>query len=97
MKTVARLAAVQATYMIDYSNLPVDEVVKDFINGEVGRYAIKEDFEHNIEELEEISELDTTYFIEIVNGVHKSHPQMRNYKTFRSAYHQCIDHTFLRY
>ena len=35
MKSVARLAAVQATYMIAYSQLPVDEVIKDFVNGEV--------------------------------------------------------------
>ncbi|MFV0626456.1 MAG: transcription antitermination factor NusB [Alphaproteobacteria bacterium] len=72
MKTVARLAAVQASYMIDYSNLPVDEVISDFIRGEVGRYAIKEDFEHNIEELEELSELDTVYFEEIVRGAHQN-------------------------
>lgn len=36
MKSGARLAAVQATYMIAYGDLPVDEVVKDFVNGEVG-------------------------------------------------------------
>ena len=33
MKSAARLAAVQATYMIEYGQLPVDKVIKDFING----------------------------------------------------------------
>ena len=43
MKSVARLAAVQATYMIEFGQISVDEVVKDFINGEVGRYVIEDD------------------------------------------------------
>lgn len=69
-KSVARLAAVQAAYMIEYSSLPVDEVIKDFTDGAVGRYAIAEDVNKNVEQLLEISELDTTYFREIVKGVH---------------------------
>ncbi|MDR1694395.1 MAG: transcription antitermination factor NusB [Lactobacillaceae bacterium] len=72
MKTVARLAAVQATYMVDYGNLPVDEVVKDFVDGKVGRYAINEDLERDIEEPVELSELDTSYFASLVKGVHKN-------------------------
>ena len=43
MKTAARLAAVQACYMVEYGQLPVDEVIKDFTSGQVGRYLIKED------------------------------------------------------
>lgn len=69
-KTIARLASVQATYMIEYGNLPVDEVIKDFIDGKVGRFAIDENVDKDVEELLEISELDTTYFQEIVKGVH---------------------------
>lgn len=72
MKTIARLAAVQATYMIDYSNLPVDEVIKDFVDGKVGRYAIDEDLERDIENPIELSELDTDYFTSLVKGVHKN-------------------------
>lgn len=72
MKSVARLAAVQATYMIDFSNLSVDEVIKDFIEGKVGRYAISEDLEKNIEESIELSEFDAAYFADIVKGVHKN-------------------------
>ena len=37
MRTSARLAAVQATYMAAYGQLPVDEVIKEFFNGEVVR------------------------------------------------------------
>ena len=43
MKSAARLAAVQATYMIEYGQLSVDEVIKDFVNGNVGRYVIEEE------------------------------------------------------
>lgn len=69
MKSAARLAAVQATYMVEYGQLSVDEVIKDFINGEVGRYVIdEEDFGH--EELVEVGEMDTSYFAELVRGVH---------------------------
>lgn len=71
MKSVARLAAVQATYMIDYSSLPVEEVIKDFVDGKVGRYAINEDVERDIEEAIELSDLDTAYFTSLVKGVHK--------------------------
>ena len=42
-KSGARLAAVQAAYMAAFSGLSVDEVVEDFLKGEIGRYAIEED------------------------------------------------------
>lgn len=70
MKSGARLAAVQATYMIAYGQLSVDEVLKDFINGEVGRYVIV-DKENNTEEMLEVSEIDTNYFATLVRGVHE--------------------------
>lgn len=76
MKTVARLAAVQATYMIDYTSNPVDEVIKDFVDGRVGRFAIEEDLGRNVEEILEISELDTNYFTDIVTGVHKNKEEL---------------------
>ena len=66
MKSAARLAAVQAMYMIEYGQEPVDQVIKDFINGEVGRYVIEEDVEHDKEQMLEVSELDTNYFATLV-------------------------------
>ena len=42
MKTEARLAAVQATYVIAVTENPVEEVIKDFVDGKVGRYVIAE-------------------------------------------------------
>ena len=69
MKTAARLAAVQATYMIEYGQLSVDEVIKDFVNGEVGHYLIKDDgYDH--EELVEAENMDTEYFTTLTKGVH---------------------------
>lgn len=71
MKSAARLAAVQAMYMIEYGQEPVDQVIKDFINGDVGRYVIEEDVEHDKEQMLEVSELDTNYFATLVRGVSK--------------------------
>ena len=68
MKTAARLAAVQATYMIAYSQAPVDEVVNEFKNGEVGRYVIED--ENNTEEFKEVEPMDKAYFEKLVRGVH---------------------------
>ena len=78
MKSAARLAAVQATYMIEFGQLSVDEVVKDFINGEVGRYVIDDEsteFEQK-EELVEVEQMDTSYFAELTRGVHKEKEQL---------------------
>ncbi len=72
MKTESRLAAVQATYMIAYGQLPVDEVVKDFTDGKVGRFVIDENPQTSTEELVEVSEMDKAYFTEIVRGVQKN-------------------------
>lgn len=70
-KSGARLAAVQATYMIAYGQLPVDEVVRDFIDGKVGRYVIEESDVSESEELIEVSPIDTEYFESLVRGVHR--------------------------
>jgi N utilization substance protein B len=69
-KSGARLAAVQAAYMCAFSGLSVDEVIKDFDTGEVGRYAIEEDAltgEHAVE----LEEIDKPYFEKLVKGVHE--------------------------
>ena len=76
MKSAARLAAVQAMYMIEYGQEPVDQVIKDFINGEVGRYVIEEDIEHDKEQMLEVSELDTNYFATLVRGVSKDKEEL---------------------
>ena len=73
-KSAARLAAVQATYMAEYGQLSIDEVIKDFVNGEIGRYAIEEtdDGVDVLEDLVEIEEMDSAYFEELVRGVHQN-------------------------
>lgn len=69
-KSGARLASVQATYMIAYGQLPVDNVIEDFVNGKVGRYVIEENSVTETEEMIEVSPIDTAYFEELVRGVH---------------------------
>ena len=66
MKTSARLAAVQANYMIAVGQLPVDEVIDDFVQGKVGRFAI--DNRENEEKLVELGPIDTEYFEKMVRG-----------------------------
>ena len=72
-KSAARLAAVQATYMIEYGQLPVDEVIKDFVNGEIGRYAIAEESDgyEVLANMVEIEEMDADYFSNLTRNVHK--------------------------
>ena len=69
-KSGARLASVQATYMIAYGQLPVDSVIEDFVNGKVGRFVIDENSLAETEEMVEISPIDAQYFEEVVRGVH---------------------------
>ena len=75
MKTAARLAAVQACYMVEYGQLPVDEVIRDFTSGQVGRYLIKEDI-NATEELAEVEEMDNAYFTQIVRGVQSNKQEL---------------------
>lgn len=72
MKSAARLAAVQATYMIEYGQLPVDEVIRDFVNGEVGRYVIEEENNgwEEKEELVRVEDMDKAYFSNLTKNVH---------------------------
>ncbi|MCM1324904.1 MAG: transcription antitermination factor NusB [Acetobacter sp.] len=76
-KSGARLAAVQAAYMTAFSGLSVDEVIDDFLKGEVGRYAIEEDGMAN-EEMVELEEMDKPYFEKLVRGVHTKKEDLEN-------------------
>lgn len=67
MKSGARLAAVQANYMIALGQLPVDEVIEDFVQGKVGRFALEENG-GNEEKLVELGPIDTEYFEKLVRG-----------------------------
>ena len=69
-KSSARLAAVQATYMADYGQLPVDEVVQDFLQGKIGDYLIEEN-SFGAEENVPVEPMDKEYFERLVRGVHK--------------------------
>ncbi|MBP5352794.1 MAG: transcription antitermination factor NusB [Alphaproteobacteria bacterium] len=66
MKSGARLAAVQANYMIAVGQLPVDEVIEEFIKGEVGRFAIDDSDD---EKFVELGPIDTEYFEKLVRGI----------------------------
>ncbi len=76
-KSGARLAAVQAAYMAAFSGLSVDEVIDDFLKGEVGRSAIEEDGMAN-EEMVELEEMDKPYFEKLVRGVHTKKEDLEN-------------------
>lgn len=74
MKSGARLAAVQANYMIAFGGLPVDVVVEDFVQGRVGRVAIDNQTDENDEKFVELGPIDTEYFEKLVRGV-QSHKE----------------------
>ena len=69
MKSGARLAGVQANYMIAYGQLPVDEVIEDFISGKIGRFVIDNREAEDKENLVEIGPIDTEYFEKLVRGI----------------------------
>ena len=70
MKSGARLAAVQACYMAAFGQLSVDEVIEEFIKGEVGRFVIDDSEGESKEKLVEIGAIDTEYFEKLVRGIH---------------------------
>ena len=74
-KTAARLAAVQACYMMEFGQLPLDEVIRDFALGEIGRYVIAEDI-NAMEEMQEVSEMDREYFERILRGVQSNKEEL---------------------
>lgn len=67
-KSGARLAAVQAAYMASLSDLSVDEIIEDFKQGTIGRYAIEEDAVSG-EHMVELEEIDKPYFETLVRGM----------------------------
>lgn len=67
-KSSARLAAVQATYMAAYGQLPVDVVVQDFLSGKIGDYLIEEDA-LGTEENVPVEPMDKEYFERLIRGV----------------------------
>ena len=67
-KSSARLAAVQATYMAAYGQLPLDEVVQDFLQGKIGDYLIEED-SLGTEENVPVEPMDKEYFEHLIRGV----------------------------
>lgn len=68
MKSGARLAAVQANYMIALGGLPVDEVIEDFVSGKVGRVAIDNQENEDNEQFVELGPIDSAYFEKLVRG-----------------------------
>lgn len=70
MKSSARLASVQANYMLAFSKLPVDEVIEEFVHGRVGRIAIVEDGNDSEQEkFVELGPIDSEYFEKLVRGI----------------------------
>jgi N utilization substance protein B len=69
MKSGARLAAVQANYMIAFGQLPVDEVIEDFISGKIGRFVIDNREDENDEKMVEVGPIDCEYFEKLVRGI----------------------------
>ena len=71
MKSAARLAAVQAIYSVEYGKLSVDDVVRDFIRGDIGRQTIDENPLTEIEEFIDLNDMDVDLFADLVRGVHE--------------------------
>ena len=69
MKSGARLAAVQANYMIAFGQTSVDEVIEDFISGKIGRFVIDNREDEDKENFVEIGPIDTEYFEKLVKGI----------------------------
>jgi N utilization substance protein B len=67
-KSGARLSAVQAIYTTSFTDVSVDELITNFQNGDIGRYAIEEDVMTG-EHIVELEEMDKPYFETLVRGV----------------------------
>jgi N utilization substance protein B len=76
MKSGARLAAVQACYMAAFGQLGVDEVIEEFVKGEVGRFVIDDSEGENNERLVEVGAIDTEYFEKLVRGIHSKKEEL---------------------
>jgi len=68
-RSSARLAAVQALYQIEASQMPVEQVIKDFLIGRVGGLAVTQDAETEKETIVALASLDSELFIQLVRAV----------------------------
>ena len=65
--TNARLNAIQAIYASEFSDLPVSQIIFQFLNGEIGKSVIDEN-EKGKEEFVVLPDMDTELFSKIVQG-----------------------------
>lgn len=77
-KSAARLASVQANYMIALSGLPVEEVIRDFVQGKVGGVAIEEEKGGEEENFVKLEPIDAEYFTSLVKGVQSHKEELEN-------------------
>ncbi|MCP4394781.1 MAG: transcription antitermination factor NusB [Alphaproteobacteria bacterium] len=68
-RSLARLAAVQAVYDIEISEQSVENVLKDFSEGLIGREVLDEDLEAESEEFVALGAYDKALMESIVRGV----------------------------
>jgi len=68
-RSAARLAAVQALYQIEATELPPEQVIKDFLIGRVGGVAVTEDADTAQETVVALAPPDSELFINLVRGV----------------------------
>lgn len=68
-RSAGRLAAVQALYQIEATQDPVDRIIKDFLVGNVGGFAVTEDAESAQETRIALADLDSELFINLVRAV----------------------------
>lgn len=67
--SAARLAAVQALYQIDATGAAPPEVIKDFLSGRTGGFAMTEDAVTAQESLVRVAELEAETFVALVRAV----------------------------
>jgi N utilization substance protein B len=68
-RSAARLAAVQALYQVEASQLPVEQVIKDFLIGRLGGLAVTQDAETEQETVVALAPIDSELFIQLVRAV----------------------------
>ena len=76
-KSGSRLSAVQAIYTTSFTDVNIDELITNFQNGDIGRYAIEEDVITG-EHIVELEEIDKTYFETLVRGVLGKKEELEN-------------------
>lgn len=69
---LARLAAVQAIYLLEYTNDSPAKVIRDFSEGKIGREVLAEDIDTEYEEFIKIGEFDKPLMTSIINGVYEN-------------------------